>query len=464
MRIGLDVRYLSHGLVGGIHTYLKQFIPALVNECSDHQIILYADTKRPFELTDLPRNVTIRLLPYRSILSAIYYDFNLWRWMQRDHVDVAHFTGNYGFAPSTMPTVITLQDEINIMPLKKIIQGHKKNAKTIFMMTYLHYCTSHALPQADKVITIVPTADLGTGTLYQLDFSAGLKSTDGQALTPLQRSFTTEGTFASSGAIAQFNFEDNANDQIGSYDPVPADIIDITYTSSRNAAAGKAATFNGTTSLIEIPNGNTLMNSTDFSIAFWVKTNSDGKTGGHFVMGCAGWYGFQYELYGGYDGGKFAFRYELADLSTASEDMWFPSLADLGWQGWTFAKSLTVDQMMALLKDTWLNVAFTYNASSKVATLYYNGEKMKSFDFNNWPTGDAKKGVIGLKYDGTTLGNKLALGFIQGRDNRAIPDTWADYASVDANNHFKGQLDDIRIWHKTLSGNEILLMYNSEKP
>ena len=317
---------------------------------------------------------------------------------------------------------------------------------------------------ADKVITIVPTADLGTGTLYQLDFSAGLKSTDGQALTPLQRSFTTEGTFASSGAIAQFNFEDNANDQIGSYDPVPADIIDITYTSSRNAAAGKAATFNGTTSLIEIPNGNTLMNSTDFSIAFWVKTNSDGKTGGHFVMGCAGWYGFQYELYGGYDGGKFAFRYELADLSTASEDMWFPSLADLGWQGWTFAKSLTVDQMMALLKDNWLNVAFTYNASSKVATLYYNGEKMKSFDFNNWPTGDAKKGVIGLKYDGTTLGNKLALGFIQGRDNRAISDTWADYASVDANNHFKGQLDDIRIWHKTLSGNEILLMYNSEKP
>ena len=317
---------------------------------------------------------------------------------------------------------------------------------------------------ADKVITIVPTADLGTGTLYQLDFSAGLKSTDGQALTPLQRSFTTEGTFASSGAIAQFNFEDNANDQIGSYDPVPADIIDITYTSSRNAAAGKAATFNGTTSLIEIPNGNTLMNSTDFSIAFWVKTNSDGKTGGHFVMGCAGWYGFQYELYGGYDGGKFAFRYELADLSTASEDMWFPSLADLGWQGWTFAKSLTVDQMMALLKDTWLNVAFTYNATSKVATLYYNGEKMKSFDFNNWPTGDAKKGVIGLKYDGTALGNKLALGFIQGRDNRAISDTWADYASVDANNHFKGQLDDIRIWHKTLSGNEILLMYNSEKP
>jgi hypothetical protein len=317
---------------------------------------------------------------------------------------------------------------------------------------------------ADKVITITPTADLGTGTLYQLSFSAGLKSTDGLALTALQRTFTTEGAFAPSGAIAHYTFEDNANDQIGTYDPMTADIIDITYTASRNTAAGKAATFNGTTSLIEVPNGNTLINSTDFSIAFWVKTNSADKTNGHFVMGCAGWYGLQYQIYGGYDGGKFAVSYELANHAAASEDMWFPSLADLGWQGWTYAKSLTIAQMTALLKDTWLNVAFTYNAATKVATLYYNGEKMKSFDFNNWPDGDAKKGVIGLKYAGTELGNKFALGFIQGRDNRIVPDTWADYASVDATEHFKGQLDDIRFWHKTISANEILLMYNSEKP
>jgi len=316
----------------------------------------------------------------------------------------------------------------------------------------------------DKVITINPTADLGPGTLYQLSFGAGLMSTDGLPLAAVQRNFTTEGAFAPAGAIAYFAFEDNANDLVGTFDPVPADIIGITYTASRKTAAGKAATFNGTTSIIEVPNGDDLMNTTNLSIAFWVKTNSTDKTSGNFVMGCAGWYGFQYEIFGGYDGGKFAFRYVLADLSTASEDMWFPSLADLGWQGWTFAKSLTVDQMMALLKDNWLNVVYTYNAASKVGTLYYNGEKMKSFDFNNWPAGDAKKGVTGLKYDGTPLGNKLALGFIQGRDNRTISDSWADYASADATNHFKGQLDDIRIWHKTLSANEILLMYNSEKP
>jgi len=180
-------------------------------------------------------------------------------------------------------------------------------------------------------------------------------------------------------------------------------------------------------------------------------------------MGLAGWYGFQYEVFGAYDGAKFSHRYEVANGSTVPEDMWFPALADLGWQGWTFAKSLTINEMMALLKDSWLHVTFTYHAASKVATLYYNAEKMKSFDFNLWPDGDVKRGVVGLKYDGDPNGNKLALGFIQARDNRTIADEWAD-PSIPTNNHFKGLLDDIRIYHKVLSETEIQLMYNSEKP
>ena len=313
-----------------------------------------------------------------------------------------------------------------------------------------------------KTITIVPQANLGTGALYQLSFGAGIESTEGETITAFQRTFTTEGTFAPAGAVAHFTFEDNANDIIGPWDPVTADIIDITYTASRKTAAGKAATFNGTTSIIEIPNGDLLMNTTSFTIAFWVKTNSAGKTNGHFVMGLAGWNGIQYEVFGGYDGSKFAVQYQLA-TGTASEDMWFPALADLGWQGWTYAKSLTAAEMMAKLKDNWLNVVYTYNAPTKVGTLYFDGVKMKSFDFNLWPTGDAKKGVTGLKYAGLAAGNHFALGFIQGRNNRTITDEWADYA-LPGNNHFKGQLDDIRVWHKAITENEILLMYNSEKP
>jgi hypothetical protein len=314
-----------------------------------------------------------------------------------------------------------------------------------------------------KTITLVPTVTLGTGTLFDLKFKAGLKSTEGKFLAEVSRNFTTEGSFAPAGVIAHWTFEDNANDVAGDFNPPANGIVDITYVASRNAAAGKAASFNGASSIIEIPMGDVLMNTSDFTINFWVKTNSADKTTGHFVMGLAGWYGFQFEVFGGYDGAKFAHRYEVADGSTVSEDMWFPALADLGWQGWTFAKSLTVNEMMALLKDSWLHVTFTYNAATRVATLYYNSEKMKSFDFNLWPDGDPQRNIVGLKYDGDPNGNKLALGFIQARDNRTIADEWAD-PSIPTNNHFKGLLDDIRIYHKVLSETEIQLMYNSEKP
>jgi len=365
---------------------------------------------------------------------------------------------NGATSPSNVPVNPTIVATFNVE-----VDPATANATNITMVQdYDDAPISLTITASGKSITIVPQANLGTGTLYQLSFGAGIKSVDDQPITPLQRTFTTEGFFAPAGAVAHFTFEDNANDIIGAWDPIAADIIDITYTTSRKAAAGKAATFNGTTSLIEIPNGDLLMNTNSFTIAFWVKTNSANKTNGHFVMGLAGWNGIQYEIFGGYDGSKFAIQYEHA-TGTAAEDMWFPALADLGWQGWTYAKSLTAAEMMAKLKDNWYHVVYTYNAPTKVGTLYFDGVKMKSFDFNLWPAGDVKRGVTGLKYAGNVADKKWALGFIQGRNNRTISDDWADYANP-ANNHFKGQLDDIRVWHKAITENEILLMYNSEKP
>lgn len=153
MRIGLDVRYLSHGLMGGIHTYLKNFIPALLGQNGGHKYYLYVDKKRPFELEALPGDVTIRYLPYRNPLSSVYNDFFMRHQMAQDNLDIVHFTGNYGFGPDVSRTVVTLQDEINILPLKKIYRGHPKNLRTILLMTYLHLCTPVSLSRADLVIT-----------------------------------------------------------------------------------------------------------------------------------------------------------------------------------------------------------------------------------------------------------------------------------------------------------------------
>lgn len=317
-----------------------------------------------------------------------------------------------------------------------------------------------------KKITITPSSTLGNGALYRLAVTAALKAKNGEFIKAFERTFTTEGTFAPTGQIAYWSFEDNANDVVGNYDPSASGVIGITYTASRNAAAGKAATFNGTTSLIEIPNGDQLINTHDFTLAFWVK--ADSSKHGQFVMGLAGWYGTQFEIAGDYTWCKLAAQYDFGDGTSGSEDLWFPGNGQTkdngGWQGWTFCKDLsTSGGVKGLLAAKWAHVVCTYNSATKVGTMYINGEKMKEQDFNLWPSGDKKKGVVGLKYAGAALNNTFVFGFIQDKTSPTIGDSWADY-NVTTNNHFKGQLDDVRVFHKALSASEISLIYNSEKP
>ncbi len=154
MRIGIDVRDLSHGLIGGVHTYVAHFVPALIDLADDHEIYLYTDTKRPFELQSWPDHVTVRFLPWRSPLSKVYQDLFMQRQMANDRLDVVHFPANYGFGPRGARTVITLHDAINILPLREIIRGHPKNLRTVMMMTYLHYMTLASLRRADLLLTV----------------------------------------------------------------------------------------------------------------------------------------------------------------------------------------------------------------------------------------------------------------------------------------------------------------------
>jgi hypothetical protein len=375
--------------------------------------------------------------------------------------------GTVDLNTATAPTGVAVNTTITVTFSTDVDTATAKSANITLTQDYDDADLAMDIETAGKVITLTPKANLGNGTLYILDFGAGLLSTDGLALTPVTRSFTTEGTFAPSGVIAHWNFENNADDQVGSYDASAA--IAVTYTDSRNTAAGKAATFDGDASIIEIPNGDQLINTQNFTISFWVKTNST-HDAGHFVLGLGAYLGIQYEIFGGYDGAKFAINYELEDGSTAFEDMWFPSDAQSkdngGFQGWDFAKAIPAADMIAMLKDKWLNVVYTFDGVDKKGTLYYNGEKMKSFDFDLWDETDAKHGVVGMKWggDGVEVVNELAFGFIQSRAGTMWDtETWGGYDFPGAN-HFKGQLDDIRIYHKAITANEVLLMYNSEKP
>lgn len=171
MRIGIDVRYLSHGLIGGVHSYVANFVPELIDLAADHQVYLYADTKRPFELSNLPGHVTTRFLSYRNPLSSALNDYAMGRAMARDRLDVVHFPANYGFGPPNARVVITLHDAINVLPLREILRGHRKDARTIAMMIYLHVLTGRAARRADLLLTTSTHArhDIARHARFDLD-------------------------------------------------------------------------------------------------------------------------------------------------------------------------------------------------------------------------------------------------------------------------------------------------------
>jgi hypothetical protein len=373
--------------------------------------------------------------------------------LMADNIDLNSATAPTDVAP--MPTIVaTFSSDVDAATVTAATITLTRDYDNV--MITLNFNVS------GSTVTIEPDEDLGNGALYELKFMAGIKGTNGKDLTPFNRAFTTEGSFAPSGAIAYWNFDDNANDQMGTYDP--SDVIDLAYSDSYTAEAGKAGEFNGTTTLVQIPNGDQLMNTHDFTLSFWIKLNSANKTNGHFVMGLAGWYGFQFEVFGDYAGCKLAAQYDFGDGTSGSEDLWFAGDGNLGWQGWTYCKDLTGSGGLEfLIKDKWAHYTMVYNSVTKVGTMYINGERMKAQDFNLWPDGDPKQGVVGLKYAGETNGNHLAFGFIQEKDVRTIGDDWADYSNPD-NNHFQGMLDDVRVYHKALTEQEIQLMYDSAKP
>lgn len=157
MKIGVDVRYLSHGLMGGINTYLRGLVPALLSLAPQHRVVLYADTKAPFDLPlPLPANATLRLLPWRNGASTAWYDLFLRRAMAADGLDVAHFPANTGLAPRAVRSVLTLHDALTIRPVLDLLRGSgsRRTLRSQAMNVYLNTLSRRSVTQADLVLTV----------------------------------------------------------------------------------------------------------------------------------------------------------------------------------------------------------------------------------------------------------------------------------------------------------------------
>lgn len=319
-------------------------------------------------------------------------------------------------------------------------------------------------------ITITPQDNLGSGALYQLTLSSGLLNEDDQSLANTTRSFTTAGTFSPPGIVAHWTFEDSPDDVTGTY--MADEEVAITYEDSRNEDAGLAATFNGDDSIIEIQDVDQLIDTEEFTLSFWVKTNSSGHVNengdptGHFVMGMGAFYGFQFEIGGGYDFVKMPNGVRLSGGDTmGAGDMFWNGDGITGNDGGYAAISFNdQEDVTTLTMDQWMHVVFVFDAQAKTRSMYINGERRITHDFTLLPADSPLQDITSMAFAGAEPETypDLAFGFLQSRrGNLWDNEPWGGY-DFPTSQHFKGQLDDVKFYHKVLTETEIQLMYDSE--
>jgi|CryBogDrversion2_1035201.scaffolds.fasta_scaffold00048_6 Bacterial Ig-like domain/Concanavalin A-like lectin/glucanases superfamily len=325
-----------------------------------------------------------------------------------------------------------------------------------------------------NTITMVPKTDLGSGINYTLTFTS-IYGTDGTIMSFLWRSFTTSGNWGPPGLVAYWNFEGNTYDQQKNY--TVTSVTDLNYAKSLRNSLGQCAAFNGTSTMIEVANADQLLNTTDFSLSFWVKANSQyqidslGNPKRQMVLGLGDYKGFEFEIASDYSSCKFLASYAVSNGTTVTEELSFAGDGKTqnngGLPGWIYCENLTTSGGVAgQMKDKWALVAITYKSSTRIGTLYINGVIMKQQDFNQWPAGDPARNITGMKYGGSApqQENILAMGFFHSAGSEAYSGTsWGNYYSPYAD-HFKGWLDELRIFHSALSSIEVWQMFLISKP
>lgn len=268
--------------------------------------------------------------------------------------------------------------------------------------------------------------------------------------------------------ISYFAFNGNMNDKVGNHTPAPEDVRNLTYGMDRFHFVGLAGNFNGMNTIVEIPDAEQYVSHKSLTLSVWIR--ADASRAGHFVLGLAAWKGFYLELATDWSWVKFVNQYAEAEGSDSEANLFSgtgETNIDTGWQGWTFHKKVQPHEGgvgAKYFKDKWAHVVCTYDADTKLATMYLNGQKVKQHDFDLWPLGDPKRTITGVTFAGnlTGGGNKLALGFIQGSQNRIVTESWADPADI-GSNHFLGQMDDLRIFKVALTPIEVSKLYEAER-
>ena len=282
------------------------------------------------------------------------------------------------------------------------------------------------------------------------------------------------------------NLDGSADDQMGNYNV--ANEAAVTYGEDRFGQTGSAAYFDGDATIIEYADGVNLL-SEDFTLSTWIYVDTidhfdaNGALAGMFVFGIGNFQGIHLELHqwAKYNRMKFAQSFEtsstVAGEEVTAEDftVWDLNGTLEGFEvnrGADFEN--TVDGGLAgLMVGKWAHLVYVYNSAENKRYCYINGELQRSDDFTQSTIDKITKitnmtlnrsDVQDEPADDDYISDRLAIGFTHGSDSkRWSTEPWGGY-SIPTSQHFKGAIDDFRVFSAALSATEVADLYDAEKP
>ncbi|HNY07593.1 MAG TPA: Ig-like domain-containing protein [Bacteroidales bacterium] len=366
------------------------------------------------------------------------------------------------------PNKATNVDVINDIAIVFTTDVDQTTAQTAIQLKRGTVSVATQITVSGPNVTIHPTDNLITGTEYTLTFD-GVKSTGGEILTTISVPFLTKGVGLdtppqASSQTLYLQFNGNISDVTGN---ATKEFEQVAYTTDRFGNANGAADFRGATiagngDIVELSGTKFINPSTTISV--WFKVNPADYSASKVMFGLGTERGFFNEISPNDGWLKFATSHKVSP--DPNNHYFGTAWTDPNGSG-THAGALAeyVGSITNLIGSSWHQLVMTYDANSQVKTIYIDGIIMLQVSLNNPPEWILTDFAIADKTDGTGtpvtgIDPKLALGFFCSRDNTATG--WSTYST--ATNTYKGALDDMRIFSKALSTNEVTQLYNAEKP
>lgn len=320
-----------------------------------------------------------------------------------------------------------------------------------------------------SIVTLTPEAVLSRGKTFTLTLASSIKASDEGTFTEATRTFKTAGIAEVippqvSYQVAYWDFNGNTDD---SENHVVTDATQITgYNTDRHGYSNSAVELSGGGDIVEVTNSGDFI-SPSTTISLWFKkdlgeTHDDNRG---FLIGIAAERGFFCEIGGGIDELwiKFATSHELHPDSPNGlyATSWFDAINGQGGEPNDVLLYNWEGDLAGLIDNVWTHMVMTYDNSTTLKTVYINGVKMRQEDLSgnpDWHMIDMAVNSLGVE---NFIDTDLGIGYGSSTTNTAT--SWLNYQS-DPSASFEGLIDDVRFFSVSLTAEEVLQLYNDEKP